>query len=426
MKRIAAPVITTVTTVLGAILASVSAHAADAKPDTWILRGTKVYVAPDVAPIVDGVVVIRDGRILSVGNKNISIPPDARESKCSGGVITAGFQNSHVHFIGDAWNDAGRKPAADLSRSLAVMLTRYGYATVFDIASDRDNTLALRARIERGDVRGPRILTVGLPLFPPDGLPIYLDHFPREFLDRMPQPATVEAALKIVRENLAAGTDATKLFLATPQAKGVKRMSADIARAAVEETHRQGKLVFAHPTDIDGVKAAVAAGVDILAHTTLGVEAPWPDELQKQAIRQGMSVIPTLQLMGYELKKEDVPAAVTQHLIATSVEHVKRYAAAGGQILFGTDVGYMSETDPTEEYRLLSKAGLTNMQILASLTTTPASRWKESNRRGRVAEKMDADLVVLDADPSLDPANFSKVACTVSRGKTIYAAAGRE
>jgi len=66
------------------------------------------------------------------------------------------------------------------------------------------------------------------------------------------------------------------------------------------------------------------------------------------------------------------------------------------------------------------------MQILASLTTTPATRWKESDRCGRIVAKMEADLVVLDADPAADPANFARVACTIRSGKVIYAAAGRE
>ena len=77
--------------------------------------------------------------------------------------------------------------------------------------------------------------------------------------------------------NVDAGADATKLFIATPQGRGVvKRMPADIARAAADESHRRGRMVFAHPTDIEGVRQSVAAGVDVLAHTTLGVETPWP------------------------------------------------------------------------------------------------------------------------------------------------------
>ena len=386
------------------------AQASDASY-TWILRGAKVYVAPNLTPITDGVVLVRGDKIVAVGTKaSVVIPPGARESVCSGGIIAAGFQNSHVHFVGESWSSAGNQPAAELTRKLVMMLTRYGYSTVVDIASDRDNTLALRARIERGgvagggrgDVRGPRILTAGLPIFPPNGIPIYLDHFPREFIERLPQPADVEGAVKVVRENLDAGADGTKLFIATPQAKHIQRMPAAIARAAADETHRRGRLVFAHPTDIAGVAASVAVGVDILAHTTLGVETPWPDALRLQAIQQGMLVIPTLKLMGYELSKEKAPPTITTRMVDASVAHVRAFVAAGGQVLFGTDAGYMSDVDPTEEYVLMAKAGMTPMQILASLTTVPAERWKESNRRGRVAAELDADLVVLDADPAAD------------------------
>jgi imidazolonepropionase-like amidohydrolase len=404
-----------------ALPAAASAHAATAA-DTWVLRGTKVYVAPDRAPIVDGVVVVRGSKIAAVGTKeSVKIPSGARESSCSGGIVTAGFQNSHVHFIGETWNAAGTQPAAELSKKLANMLTRYGYATVFDIASDRDNTLAMRARIVRGEVQGPRIMTAGLPIFPHKGLPAYIDHLPRDFIDRMPQPANAEDAVKVVRENISAGAEATKLFLVTPQGRGVvKRMPADIARAAADETHRRGGLVFAHPTDMEGVEQSLAAGVDILAHTTHGVETPWPDALQKKAVGSGMTLIPTLKLMGYELKKEDVPPDIAARLIAASVAHTRAYAQAGGQILFGTDVGYMSDFDPTEEYVLMAKAGMTPAQILASLTTTPAARWKESQRRGTVTANLDADLTVLDADPFTDAANFSKARCTISGGKTVY------
>jgi imidazolonepropionase-like amidohydrolase len=82
----------------------------------------------------------------------------------------------------------------------------------------------------------------------------------------------------------------------------------------------------------------------------------------------------------------------------------------------------MTDYDPTDEYRLMARA-LEPMQILASLTTAPAARWKEENRRGRLAEGLDADIVVLDADPAADAANFAKLRCTIRGGKLIYPSA---
>ena len=116
-----------------------------------------------------------------------------------------------------------------------------------------------------------------------------------------------------------------------------------------------------------------------------------------------------------------MPAEIAGRLVNESVKGFGKFAAVGGQVLFGTDVGYMTAYDPTREYELLAKAGLTPMEILASLTTAPAARWKEQDRRGRIAAGMDADMVVLDADPADSPRNFAAVRCTIRGGEVIYA-----
>jgi imidazolonepropionase-like amidohydrolase len=133
-----------------------------------------------------------------------------------------------------------------------------------------------------------------------------------------------------------------------------------------------------------------------------------------------MSMIPTLQLFPYELNKERVPAEIAGRLVNESVTEFGKFAASGGQVLFGTDVGYMTEYDPTREYELMAQAGMTPMQILASLTTTPAARWNEQGSRGRIAAGMQADIVVLDSDPAEAPRNFAAVRCTIRSGEIIY------
>lgn len=91
----------------------------------------------------------------------------------------------------------------------------------------------------------------------------------------------------------------------------------------------------------------------------------------------------------------------------------------GAQVLFGTDVGYMIQYDPADEYIYMGRA-LQPMQILASLTTAPAARWKESDQRGRIQPGMAADLVVLNGDPAQDVRHFSKVRCTFRQGRALY------
>jgi len=396
---------------------------------TYALRATRLYIAPDRAPIDDGVVLVRDGRILAAGaRKHVAQPRDvaglAKDAGCDGGVLVAGFWNSHVHFIEPQFSDAAKQPADALAGSVTKMLTRYGFTTVVDIGSQLDNTLALRDRIDSGEVPGPRILTAGIPLYPENGIAFYLRDLPPDLLKQLPQPATVEAALAVVRANLDHGADATKLFVATPQGRGkIAYMAPDIARAAVEETHSRGKLVFAHPTNNQGVRIAIDAGVDVLAHTTFE-DGPsiWPAEQTAAMIAHGMALIPTLKLWPYELNKVKLPPDVVERGISDAVEQVRGFAGAGGQVLFGTDVGYMTDYDTTDEFVYLART-LTPMQILATLTTAPATRWRDSERRGRVEPGMDADLIMLNGDPARDIRKFADVRCTIRSGRIIYSAA---
>jgi imidazolonepropionase-like amidohydrolase len=405
------------------VVVSVCAIAAPvlARAETVALLTAKIYSAPDKPAIENGVVLFRDGKIVAVGPRSlVKVPRDAKVSECSG-VVTAGFQNSHVHFTEEAWNDAAHAPVAGLAQRLEAMLTRFGFTSVFDTGSDQANTVALRARIDRGELPGPRILTVGLPLYPPGGIPHYISDLPKDVLARMHQPRDADEARAAVRANLAGGADGTKLFLVTsPAHNEFKKMSLEVARAAVEETHRAGKLALAHPSTVEGIQLALDAGVDVLVHTTLGETLPWDAALLRRMLAQHMSVIPTFKLWTYELNKGNVPANIVDKLVGATHEELRVFSAAGGQILFGTDVGYMHEYDPEAEYSGMAKAGLSPAQILASLTAAPAARWNESRVHGRIEPGFAADLVVLAGDPESDVANFARVRCTIRGGKTIY------
>jgi imidazolonepropionase-like amidohydrolase len=68
----------------------------------------------------------------------------------------------------------------------------------------------------------------------------------------------------------------------------------------------------------------------------------------------------------------------------------------------------------------MSRAGMTFQKVLASLTTNPAQRFGYSDHSGRIAKGMDADLVVLSADPAQSTAAFSRIRYTIRSGKIIY------
>jgi imidazolonepropionase-like amidohydrolase len=384
-----------------------------------VLTGARIYPAPDAAPILDGIVVCAAGKIVTVGRRDAVVPPaGARTIDCTGLVITPGFQNSHVHFTEPKWLDAGHQPAAKLAAQLREMLVRYGFTTVVDTASDLRNTTELRRRIESGEVAGPRILTAGEGIYPPEGIPYYLKSpspgaLPDEVLAQLPQPGTPQAAVEVVAQHIRDGADITKLFTGSWVARGkVLPMPEAIASAAAAEAHRHGKLVFSHPSNLAGLEVALRAKVDVLAHAVQDTRGLTPEHLQRMR-QQDMALIPTLKLFGGDPYLYEI------------LDEVRDYAHAGGQILFGTDVGFLSDYDPTVEYVLMGTAGLSWRETLAALTTSPAQRFGEAVRRGRIMPGADADLVVLAADPVTDLHALTNVRYTVRAGEIIFAASPR-
>src|SRR3546814_1350266 len=123
------------------------------------------------------------------------------------------------------------------------MLVRYGFTSVVDTGSAPRDTGPLRARIESGEIAGPRIITAMSLLFPPDGVPYYVrEALPPEFLSLLSQPATADEAAAIVRANLAGDGDVVKLFNGSWVKEGgsAKPMPVDIATAAVgDETEER-------------------------------------------------------------------------------------------------------------------------------------------------------------------------------------------
>jgi imidazolonepropionase-like amidohydrolase len=399
-------------------IARVRTTAADS--ESLALTGAKIYTSPTAAPLANGVILIRNGKIVSVGPaSSVTVPKDAKILDCTGSVVVAGFQNSHVHFTEDKWNGAADQPAGKLAKQFEDMLTRYGFTTVVDIGSYLPNTVAIRKRVESGEVPGPRIFTAGSGLYPRNGAPFYIPDSIKPFL---PEPATPEAAIQVVQSQIDGGADVTKLFTGSLLSRTeIKLMPQDVATAAVTVSHQHNHLVFAHPSNIPGLEVALNAGVDVLAHTT-PISGKWDDALIAKMIAHHISLTPTLKLWLNEARKDDATPEQAENFAAKGVAELGQYQRAGGQILFGTDVGYVTDYDVTEEYRLMSQAGLTPMQILESLTTAPAARFSESQTRGEMASGMDADLVVLSADPANGANNFAKVRYTIRRGQIIYTA----
>jgi imidazolonepropionase-like amidohydrolase len=329
----------------------------------------------------------------------------------------AGFWNSHVHFFGPPWDGAPGMSAEKLEGHLQDMLTRHGFVHVFDAASFPDITLGIRQRIQSGEVKGPDILTAGTPLVPIHGTPRYVEPV------TLPEPASAQEARELVRQSLARGMDGVKLFtVSLTSHKPYPNMNQEIVDAAVEEAHAQGKPVIAHPTNLEGVVEAVSAGVDILAHTA-PIAGPLPESLHLQMVRQHTVLIPTLMLWEYELRREGKPDEdFIRAFMQTAQRQMVRHAELGGRVLFGTDVGYMTDDDPRREYTLMKEAGLSFPRILATLTTEPAEQFHQGTHTGRLEPGFDADVVVVHGDPSVEIEALARVGLVLKQGQIQYQA----
>jgi imidazolonepropionase-like amidohydrolase len=380
---------------------------------TLAIQHALIYTSPMASPIPDGTVLIVDGRIASVG-PNVAIAPGTKLLPCNHCVVTAGFWNAHIHFTQSKWSNSEWKSAAQLSAQLADMLTSRGFTTVVDCGSNLSDTLPIRRRIESGELAGPQILTAGAALYPPHGIPYYLrDSLPRWLLLFFPQPETPAAAEKDVQRNLDAGADITKLFTGSWVAHGrVLPMPLDIATAAVERSHRDGHLVFAHPSNLAGTEVAMQSGVDVLAHAPDSAEGI-DRQILETMVHRNMAMIPTLKMFATTVSTD--PA-----YLDPIYAEIRQFHSLGGQLIFGTDVGYMTDYTTNGEFEGLGKSGLNAMDILAMLTINPASRFGVSSQTGTVTAGKLADLTILDADPSDDLQNFAKVRMAVRHGSVIF------
>ena len=395
------------------LLSHVGPVATAAEDPDLVLQGGKVYPSPTASPIDNAVVLIRDGRIAGVGRRGeLNVPKSAQMIDCTGKVIVAGFWNSHVHFeIG--WQDIPHVPAEKVEAHMQEMLTRWGITTVWDLGSDPNNTLALRRRIEAGEISGPQILMAG-DIFPKNGHPVYL---PAEM--QLPEAASPQEAKQMAQQYMKIRLDGVKLFTGAFMGdKPVVNMDTAIVKAAVDVAHAQGKPVFAHPQNRTGVDNALAGGVDVLAHTIPNEGSYTAEELSRMK-QQHTALIPTLTLWTTVVSDP----AVVDKLVASGVDELKAYFSEGGTILFGTDVGFQSKYDTAQEFEFMGRA-MPWRDILASLTTNPSAFFKE-RAKGRVEKGMNADLVVLDADPAGDVRNFAKVAYTIRGGRIIYSGHGK-
>ncbi len=305
-------------------------------------------------------VEIRQGRITAVGAVDPALPVVDVTSHW----LAPAFIDSHVHLVYDP------RPSE---------LARGGIAGVVDLAAPL-SVFETDWGVLRAVRSGPMVTAVGG--YPTTGWGS--NGYGLECADA----AEAEAA---VDELVARGAGVIKL----PVTGGAQLDDAALA-AAVARARVHGVPVVSHALGDSEATRAAQAGADVLAHTPTGAlghdaVALWGDR----------TVISTLRAFGSG---------------ATAVSNLGALHEAGATVLYGTDFGN-SRTAAIDaaELRLLQDAGLSGAEILAAGTSVPAAYWGLDDL-GSLEPGKAASLLVLSADPLLDPSTLGSPAAVYLDG----------
>ncbi|WP_210418380.1 amidohydrolase family protein [Agromyces intestinalis] len=229
-----------------------------------------------------------------------------------------------------------------------------GLSGVVDLGAPLATVAPLRGRgMPRVDVAGPFLTApggypIGRPWAPP-GVAREVAVVER----RAALPSPVETAVSELR---AFGASVVKVALNATAGPVFDRATLD---AIVLSAHAHGLPVVAH-VEGDGMsRLAIEAQVDALAHTPFTERLD--DELVERAVAQGQRWISTLFVQGYGEATPDFERAV---------DNLARFHAAGGEVLYGTDLGNGEQPVGVHpaELAALVRAGLEASDLIAALT----------------------------------------------------------
>ncbi|MFF1879501.1 amidohydrolase family protein [Leifsonia sp. NPDC058230] len=178
--------------------------------------------------------------------------------------------------------------------------------------------------------------------------------------------ADAAEAAEAAQKQLVVGASRIKVTLNTDAGPTVDDST---LAAIVEEAHAAGVPVTVHAQGAGQVARALEAGADQLAHAPFSERVD--DDTLQRAVDAGMSWVSTLDIHGWG---RPTPA------LAIAIDNVRRFAAAGGRILYGTDLGNGPLPVGVNERELgrLVAAGLDGAQLLQSIAgnaRTPGPRF---------------------------------------------------
>jgi imidazolonepropionase-like amidohydrolase len=384
---------------------------------------------------------IYNGSALLEGSHNVGIAGDrirsvssspiagSRQLDAQGRFLLPGLIDCHIHLL-NMWAAKDEATmAADIETELPKRLNDFlaaGVTTVKSVGDSEEDILRVRARLASGELAGPRLLATGAAFCAPGSHPATTIYGQNPWLRNRATVETdsPEGAREAVRRSAEKKVDAVKVihhggckhgspyfFKAELLGLNVQilKLEQAVLEAIIDEAHRHGLKATVHTVDADAAIEALEAGADGLEHGVIEHRLN-DDRVVDLLLRNRASYVPTLCLIRLEEKTAEVRNA-----------NLKQMADAGVRVALGTDsfcgFGKFGE-NAIEEAERCAQAGIGTAHILR-MATKDAAEHLGLEDLGVVASGTLADLLLLDADPTISISALRKVSMVIQNGSIV-------
>lgn len=371
-------------------------------------------------------IVIKDGRIAAIEpwSEKRAAPEAVDLTRLT---VLPGLIDAHTHLLS---RDKGMEDYASglVTKSLSYRTLEgaanaratlmAGFTTVRDVESEGAGfaDAALRDAIVDGLVPGPRmqVATRGIAAvgyyFPQDVAPEYAS-----ILTGAQMISGTEEMRRAVREQIRGGADLIKLYVDFRDPGGRKMhptLTPDEIRTAVEEAHKAERRVAAHAMTAEGVRNAVAGGVDSIEHGHM-----IDFEALKRMAERGVALVPTAAVLFDWIAEDPKSAAVVQPRIDNLRKAIAEARRLGVRVVCGSDSALLKEHGRNaRELLALTRLGLTALEAIRSATLEAAALMELQNQVGSVEVGKRADLIAVRGDPLQDVELLGRVSFVMKDG----------
>ena len=367
------------------------------------------------ARLFDGRALLRPARVLIQGERviaagDVEAPEGATMIDFADATILPGLIDCHVHLADEGLPDGTVRDNESLAlRTLrmadhARRTLEAGFTSVRDVGGRDHIEFGVRDAARKGLIRAPRMHLAGK-------IVSQTTAGAQMWRGMYREADGVWDAVKAVREQVAAGADVIKVMatgaVLAPghERPGAAQLSVPELRAIVEAAHGLGLPVAAHAHGVDGIRAAVDAGVDTIEH---GTHLHEDREVARTMAKRGVFLVPTLKALAYIASPPGpgVPEEIVAKARERRADRDATFRAAieeGVPIAMGTDAAtpFNRHGENAEELALMAELGLTTERAIASATSV-AARALHSADVGEIAAGKYADLAIWDGDPLAD------------------------